>query len=283
MAFPDEAATELTRCINELGFVGALVDGFLVNGTFYDGPEYEGFWSTLESLQVPIYIHPTFPNNSQVSQTASSSSSDSLVLTSPPQLHAPGGRNTPVSADFSLFYAANMGTTSWDFHANVGLHFMRLYSAGVFERHPGLKLILGHMGEMVPFMLERSDYFLSPLNTSMKSLKQVYADNVWITTAGFYWTSTLATVLRNTKVERIMYSVDYPFGGNNEGAAFLQELRSSGMVNEQEFQAIAHGNAEALLKLPVPTSTTQMAPTTAGPTQWPRPTGPIQSANWGWW
>jgi uncharacterized protein len=75
-----------------------------------------------------------------------------------------------------------LGTTAWNFHQEAGLHFLRLYSGGVFKRFPKLKLVFGHMGEMIPFMLERADAFLTPKNLSTLSFIDTYKANVWITT-----------------------------------------------------------------------------------------------------
>lgn len=135
------------------------------------------------------------------------------------------------------------------FHEDAGLHFLRLYSAGVFAEFPNLKIILGHMGEIVPYMLERADSFLSPRNTSSASLIEVYAKNVWITTTGFFSLNPMATILRNTAINRIMYSVDYPFSSPADSYAFMMALRMSGIVTEDEWQAVAWRNAQNLLKI----------------------------------
>ena len=106
------------------------------------------------------------------------------------------------------------------------MHFLRLYAAGLFDAFPRLKLVLGHMGEGVPFMLERADGILSSLpepgpeaRLGRAGLLEVYARNVWVTTSGFFSLNTMATVLRNTAVERILYSVDYPYSSNARGGA----------------------------------------------------------------
>ncbi len=231
MAFPQAAADELERCVSRLGFVGALVDTRLPNGTYYDGAAYRPFWAKAQELDVPIYLHPTLPNVGNVTSVGVG-------------IYAPA---SPV--DFSLFTAADLGIVAWGWHQDAGLHFLRLYAAGIFDEFPRLTIVLGHMGEMLPFMLERADAFLSMQNTSRPTLIETWAHNVWITTAGFFSLNPMATILRNTAVDRIMYSVDYPFGNSVNGSMFMAELRSSGLVNENEWEMIAYKNAQRLLRI----------------------------------
>jgi predicted TIM-barrel fold metal-dependent hydrolase len=128
------------------------------------------------------------------------------------------------------------------------LHFLRLYAAGIFDEFPTLKIVLGHDGEMLPFMLERTTVLLGPHNTKAKtSLLATWKRNVWVTTAGMFSLAPLAAVLRTTAVDRIMYSVDYPFSSNVKGHEFMTRLRESGMVTEREWSMVAYGNAQKLL------------------------------------
>lgn len=231
MAYPELAAQELKRCVTELGFVGGLVDNHLANGTYYDGYGYWPFWEKVQELGVPLYLHPTIPNTTSVTGVGSG-------------VFAPA-----YSLNFPLTTAADLGTIAWGFHEDTGLHLLRLYVAGIFDQYPNLKIVLGHMGEIMPFMLERSSSFLSPLNTSRSSLIDVWARNAWITTSGFFSLNTIATILRNTAIDRIMYSVDYPFSSNVAGTQFMVDLKTSGMVTMEEWSMIAHRNAEALLNI----------------------------------
>ncbi|KAK7756899.1 hypothetical protein SLS62_000915 [Diatrype stigma] len=268
MADPAAAARELERAVRELGFVGALVDSRLDNGSFYDGAAYAVFWAKAQELGAPVYLHPTVPPGDSYGggvpaasvfaidrgRYAPSSGSSSGSSGGPPE--TPDGYSYPLSA------AVALATNAWGWHVDVGLHFLRLYAAGVFEAFPRLKIVLGHMGEAVPFMLERADGILpAPLLPDIEgddrrttaahpaTLLEVYARNVWITTSGFFSLNTMATVLRNTAVDRIMYSVDYPYSSNTRGKQFMEELRDSGLVSESEWLAIARGNAEELLGL----------------------------------
>jgi len=230
MAFPELAAAELERCVKTHGFLGALIDTHLANGTYYDGDAYRLFWAKAVELDVPIYLHPVWPNAALFSTPGSG-------------IYAPA-----VPPDFPAATAVNLATVAWGWHQDAGLHFLRLYSAGVFAEFPQLKIILGHMGEMLPFMLERADAFLSR-NTSRPSLVETYAQNVWVTTAGFFSLNPLGTILRNTAIDRILYSVDYPFGNSEQGRAFMMNLKTSGLVNSTEWDMIAFKNAQKLLKL----------------------------------
>ncbi|KAK5659088.1 hypothetical protein OQA88_1178 [Cercophora sp. LCS_1] len=232
MAFPHLAAAELERCVKELGFVGALIESHLPNGTTFDGAAYRPFWAKVAELDVPVYLHPVLPDSN-------------LYLDIGKAPYAPA-----VPVDFSLTTAVTLATVAWGWHQDAGLQFLRMYVAGVFEEFPTLKIVLGHMGEVVPFMLDRANVFLkSPRGKAGLSLVETYKRNVWITTAGFFSLNPMATVLRATARDRIMYSVDYPFGNSVLGKRFMEELRGSGMVSETEWEGIAYRNAERLLRL----------------------------------
>lgn len=260
MADPAAAAQELERAVRELGFVGALVDNRLDNGTFYDGAAYAVFWAKAQELGVPVYLHPTVPPGDGDSGGVQAAASVFAINRGRYAPSSSGDSETPPDDDYSypLDAAVALATNAWGWHVDVGLHFLRLYAAGVFAAFPGLKIVLGHMGEAVPFMLERADGILPAPDgecrgqaaaASPATLLEVYARNVWITTSGFFSLNTMATVLRNTAVDRIMYSVDYPYSSNTRGKQFMEELRDSGLVSESEWLAIARGNAEKLLGL----------------------------------
>ena len=184
MAYPQLAAAELEHCTSSPGFVGALVDSHLANYTSYDSPAYDQLWSTFERLNVPIYLHPTYPPITAVNET--------------------GGLYTPGNDTYPQTTASIMATSGWGWHSDCGVQFLKLWQAGVFDRHPSLKTVLGHMGEMLPFMLARSSSQLDYKKTSGSGLKDTYQRNVWITTSGFFSLDPFATVLRTTAKDRIM-------------------------------------------------------------------------------
>ncbi|KAK9797585.1 hypothetical protein SCARD494_03414 [Seiridium cardinale] len=221
---PTESAKELKRCVRELGFVGALIDNRSGN-TYYDGTEYEPLWAAAQELEVPIYLHPTWPTEEQLD----------LVYTG----------NFAQSATLSL------SASGWGWHSDVALHILRLFSAGTFDKFPQLKIIAGHMGEMIPFMLHRIIQLSPRWGKRERPFKEVYDTNIWITTSGVWSIDPMATILRNTQIERILYSVDYPFAKNENGLAFMRELEESRFVTKEQLDQIAYKNAEQLLGLKV--------------------------------
>ncbi|RAL01767.1 amidohydrolase family protein [Aspergillus ibericus CBS 121593] len=229
MAHPLEAATELHRAVRDLGFHGALIDNHLPDGiTHYDAERFWPVFAAAESLDVPIYLHPSPP--------------------SPETIHSRFAGNYPLPAELGL------ATGAWGWHENVGLHVLKLYAAGVFERFPNLKIVIGHMGELLPIMLHRIArlrFFQELAATRSKGILDVWDQNIWVTTSGIFSVETLMMVLQVTKVERVMYGVDYPFEDNVTGKEFLDRLRESGKLSEEEVNGIAFRNARAFLKLDV--------------------------------
>ncbi len=220
VAEPEECARELERCVMELGFKGALIDNHTAEGTYYDGVVFDVLWAKAEELDVPMYLHPTWPTQIM--------------------------KDVLYTGNFSAGAAGSLGASSFGWHADVGLHVLKLFAAGVFDKFPKLKIIVGHFGEMLPFMLERL-VELSPRWGERKRLfKEVWNSNVWITTSGVWSLDPLATILRNTRIERILYSVDYPFARNEKGLEWVKGLEGSGMVDQEALEMICYKNAEEL-------------------------------------
>ncbi|KAK8879614.1 2-3-dihydroxybenzoate decarboxylase [Apiospora arundinis] len=226
MADPDAAAKELTRCVKDAGFVGALVDNRSGN-EYYDGLKYDSFWRAAQDLDVPIYLHPTWPTPEQTD----------LLYT----------------GNFSRAATLSLGASGWGWHSDVGLHILRLFAAGTFDRFPRLKIIAGHMGEVLPFMLQRIALLSPRWGARERPFREVYDANIWITTSGVWSIDPMATILRNTKIERILYSVDYPFAKNEDGLTFMQDLERSGWVTPEQLERIAYRNSEDLFGLKVTT------------------------------
>ncbi|KAI0377988.1 hypothetical protein F5Y04DRAFT_263236 [Hypomontagnella monticulosa] len=223
---PEEAARELRRtCGGEMDgvkFVGALVDSHTESGLYYDGPEFDVLWKEATGLDVPIYIHPTWPSE---------------------QLFA-AYKSPHLSEDVTTSILA----FGFGWHSDVATHVLRLYAAGVFDRFPKLKVVIGHMGEMIPFMLQRIER-VSARWQKKRSFREVWDTNFWLTTSGNWSLDPLACVLRNTRHDRIMYSVDYPFAKSPNGLKWLEELEASGMVTGEELENIRWKNAASLLNL----------------------------------
>lgn len=184
MTQPAIAAQELRRCVHELKFLGALVDGHARDNLFYDGPEYDVLWDAFEELDVPFYMHPTYPEVSQVNQT--------------------GGLYTPDHHVYSEVVAAALSVAGWGWHSDNGVAFVRMWLTGVFDRHPDLKMVLGHMGEMLPYMLHRVQYVMGASKPQGLNVLEAYAQNVWVTTSGFFSLVPFKTLQAATAMDRIM-------------------------------------------------------------------------------
>ena len=219
-----ECARELERCVSRLGFVGALIDNH-ADGRHFDSPAYDMLWAKASDLDVPIYLHPTWP---------SARMAESFMGAYPQSI------------------GVSLGAAGWGWHADVGLHVLKLFAAGVFDRFPTLKIIIGHMGEMLPFMLERCCDMSTRWGgwgSQRRPLRQVWNENIWITTSGTWSLAPIKCILENTRVEQIMYSVDYPFESNEKGLEWFERLEASGILTREQLEMIAYRNAEKLLKV----------------------------------
>jgi predicted TIM-barrel fold metal-dependent hydrolase len=221
MLAPEAAADELQRCVDDLGFHGVLVNG-ATDGRFLDDPGFEPILARAAALDVPIYLHPGIPT---------------------PAVRAAYFDGLPGNFSFTLALPA------WGWHADTAIHTLRLVLSGALDRHPGLKIVIGHMGEGLPFMLDRIDETtaLQAKTLLRRSVRQTILDQVWITTSGFFTMVPFVAALMTFGADRIMFSVDYPFASNARARAFLDALP----VSPADRAKIAHGNADALLRLPV--------------------------------
>ncbi|OAL24456.1 hypothetical protein AYO20_10682 [Fonsecaea nubica] len=222
MATPEDAAGELRRCVEELGFVGALIDNH-VHGQYYDAREFWPVFATASELDVPIYLHPIYPTEQQ----------QQLIY----------------QGNYSLGAERGMGSSSFGWHQDCGLHVLKLFASGLFDAYPKLKIIIGHFGEMLPFMVERVEKLCVRWGDRQRGWRQVWDENIWVTTSGVWSLAPLACLLRNTAVERILYSVDYPFEKNENGLKWIKELQESGMITPEQLEMIAFRNAERLLRV----------------------------------
>jgi predicted TIM-barrel fold metal-dependent hydrolase len=215
---PDAAAVEFTRTVKELGFIGAMVHG-TTEGRFLDHSSFEPVLATAEQLDVPIYIHPHIPPE-PVRQTYFS------------DLPAGPGRV--------------LETAGWGWHSETAVHVLRMVIAGTLDRHPRLKLIIGHMGEMLPMMLARADKVFALDSGHLKRpVSRTILDQVWITTSGIFDEPPFLAALLTFGIDRIMFSVDYPYSPDAMGREFLERIA----LAPADMAKLAHGNADALLKL----------------------------------
>ena len=220
MQDPEAAAQELSRCVKELGFCGALVNGFSQIGeadsaVFYDLPQYRPFWATVQQLDVPFYLHPRFP------------------LATRQQAYE--GH-------------AWIAGSAWGFAVETSIHALRLMGSGLFDEYPKLKVILGHLGEGLPFGIWRVDNRISRTSVRPKAklpIAHYLRENFYITTSGAFRTPALIDVISEVGADRVLYSVDYPYEDMGEAAHWFDNAS----ISEPDRLKIACGNARQLFHL----------------------------------
>ena len=217
-AAPDKAAEELDRRVRQQGFKGTLINGH-TRGRYLDDKFFWPILERAEALNVPVYLHPTVPPKAVVEASFS-------------------GFSPPVTAV--------LAGGGWGWHIETAVHLIRMILGGVFDRYPRLQVVIGHLGEGIPFMLPRLNRNLPKEMTKLDRPVEAYLrENVHYTFGGFNFPATFLNLLLEVGVGRIMFSVDYPYGSMAEARAFLQQLP----VSEADRERIAHGNAEKLLGL----------------------------------
>lgn len=212
---PHVAAQELRRCVNELKFCGALVNDH-THGHYLDEPQFEPVWQVLEELEVPLYIHPGAPPLDQWN-----------VLKGYPELSA----------------------ASWAWQAQVGGHALRILHSGLFDRHPKAQIILGHMGEFLPFQLWRFDSRYATMNQQTRRLERMpseyFGKNIFITTSGVFSPSALAGAVMAIGEDAVLFSIDYPYESSELAVRFLDSAPLSKCAREK----VSYLNAERLLRI----------------------------------
>lgn len=215
VAAPDKAVEELERTVRQLSFKGTLINGH-TRGRYLDDKTFWPIFECAVALNIPIYLHPTVPPKAVVEASY-------------------GG--------FSPAVSAMLAGSGWGWHIETAIHVIRLILGGVFDRFPKLQIVIGHLGEGLPFMLPRLDRNLTPELTKLERPLGAYLrQNLHYTFGGFNFPATFLDLLLEVGVERIMFSVDYPYGSMAAARAFLEQLPVSAADRER----IAHGNAEKL-------------------------------------
>lgn len=220
MQDPDAAGEELVRCVKQLGFKGAFVNGFSETAAppsaiYYDVAEYRPFWACVQELDVPFYLHP----------------------------------RTPLATHTQAYDGHPwLSSAAWAFAAETSIHALRLIGSGLFDEFPRLQIVLGHLGEHIPYDMWRIDHRIEKLPTGYPAKKPMSAylrANFHLTTSGNFNDTTLRCAIAEMGVERILFSVDYPFETNEDAASWFDDTE----LPEPDRARIGRSNAIELFKL----------------------------------
>jgi len=216
---PDSAAKEMERAVKKLGFKGAVVNSH-TQGEYLDEPKFAPILEAAEALDVPIYIHP----------------------------------NTPPRTMIQPFLPRGLDGAIYGFAAETGLHVLRMIVGGVFDRYPKLKVVVGHLGEGLPFWLFRLDFMHRSMTVSKrypgaqplrKKPSDYLKENIWVTTSGMQWAPAIKFCLEVLGEDRVMYAMDYPYQFVPEEVKVTDELAVSASVKKKLYQS----NAERVFRL----------------------------------
>jgi predicted TIM-barrel fold metal-dependent hydrolase len=214
-AHPVAAADELERAVDKLGFKGGMLHS-LGEGPFLDDRRYWPIFERAAALDVPLYIHPADPNPAVIKA-----------------YYGDYARTHPT------FIRA-----AWGFTFETGTQAMRLVLSGLFEAHPSVKIILGHLGETIPYTLARIDEALSR-DTPMQNFREVFSSHFYVTTSGFFSDPALQCCITEIGIDRIMFSIDWPFASNKAGVDWMKKS----WLNDADKAQIFSGNAKRLLRI----------------------------------
>jgi predicted TIM-barrel fold metal-dependent hydrolase len=215
-ADPPAAADELERCVTRLGFKGAMIHG-MAHGKFVDAKEFWPIYARAEQLDVPIYLHPSLP-------------------------HA------AVTEAYYADYAKTFPMVvrpAWGYTVETATAAIRMVLSGVFDAHPRLKIILGHLGETLPFLVWRIDQALSRPGQKSLSFREVFCGNFYITTSGNFSNPALLCCVMEMGVDRILFAVDWPFVENTAATQWM----AAAPLCEEDKAKILGGNAKRLLHM----------------------------------
>lgn len=212
---PKAAVSELERTVQSLGFKGAVINGH-VNGRYLDDEFFRPIMACAERLNVPIYLHPAAP---------------------------PHAVSDIYYSGFSPMIDDLLKRPGYGWHIETGIHIIRLILGGVFDKFPSLQFIIGHLGESLPYMMQRMNDVFTPERTNLsRSMSAYLKENVYYTISGFNYLAPFMAMLEEVGVERIMFSADYPYAQMQKARTFLDDLP----LSDAGKHLIAHGNAEAL-------------------------------------
>ncbi len=215
-ADPRAAADELERAVIQLGFKGAMVHG-LTNGVFFDDKRFWPVFERAQALDVPIYVHPAVPHPAVVEV---------------------------YYRDYLKDFPSLL-TAAWGFTVETATQGIRLVLSGVFEAYPRLKIILGHLGESLPFSLWRIDHTLAREGNRSSSFRDCFREHFYVTTSGNFSTPALLCCVMEMGVDRILFSVDWPFVENKPGTQWMDNVP----LCDEDRVKILNGNARRLLRM----------------------------------
>jgi predicted TIM-barrel fold metal-dependent hydrolase len=213
---PEAAADELDRCVSELGFKGAMIHG-LTNGVFLDDKRFWPIFARAEKLDVPIYLHPSFPQK-QVMDV--------------------------YYADYAKEFPQVI-RAAWGYTVETATQAIRLVLSRVFETHPGLNIVLGHMGETLPFLLWRINQALSRPGHEELSFREQFTQHFYVTTSGNFSTPALMCTMTEMGMDRIMFAVDWPFVSNKPAMDWVNNLQ----ISRDDKTKLLSGNAKRLFRM----------------------------------
>lgn len=216
-ADPKAAADELERTVTKLGFKGAMLHGLTRENQFLDLPPFWPIYERAQALDVPIYMHPAVPHRAVIDA---------------------------YYRDYLEQFPGLM-TAAWGFTVETATQGIRLVLSGVFDRYPGLKIVLGHLGESLPFSAWRIDMALQRQGNRSTPFRDTFRNHFWITTSGNFSTPALLCCMLEMGVDRILFSIDYPFVPNPPGLKWMDGLP----VSPEDRAKILNGNARRLLRL----------------------------------
>jgi 2,3-dihydroxybenzoate decarboxylase len=216
-ADPKGAADELERTVTKLGFKGAMLHG-LANGVFLDDKRFWPIYERAVKLDVPIYLHPGLP--------------DERVM---------DVYYNDYAKEFPMVVRA-----AWGYTVETATLAIRMVLSGVFEKYPNLKIVLGHLGETLPFLVWRVDHALSrPGAAKPLSFRDVFCGNFWITTSGNFSNPALLCCVQEMGIDRILFSVDWPFVMNPPGVKWMETVP----LCDEDKAKILSGNTKRLLRM----------------------------------
>ncbi len=217
---PKAAADELERAVTRLGFKGAMIHGLTTldgRQLFIDDKRFWPIFERAQKLDVPLYMHPAVPHKAVIEA---------------------------YYRDYLEQFPGLM-TAAWGFTVETATQGIRLVLSGVFEQYPGLKIILGHLGESLPFSAWRIDMALGRQGNRKSSFRDTFREHFWITTSGNFSTPALVCCMMEMGIDRILFSIDYPFVPNAPGPKWMETVP----LSDEDKAKVLHGNAERLLKL----------------------------------